>query len=108
VYPTTSAQGSGDNYSPDNYLSRAITAIKRREYVVPFIDSLWHIDGNHKLIRWKIVIHGGIDGKSRLVTFMGAHDNNRADTATDLFRGGTEVWGWPMRVRTDHGRENLA
>lgn len=53
------------------------------------------------------MIHGGIDGKSHLVTFMGANDNNRADTVTDLFRGGTEVWGWPMRVRTDHGGENL-
>jgi hypothetical protein len=82
--------------SPDDYLSRAITAIKRREYVVPFINSLWHIDGNHKLIRWKIVIHGEIDGKSSLVTCMGVNDNNRANTVTDLFRGGTDVWGWPM------------
>jgi hypothetical protein len=24
--------------------------------------SLWHVDANHKLIRWKFVIHGGIDG----------------------------------------------
>ena len=25
-------------------------------------NSLWHIDGYHKLIRWRIVIHGVIDG----------------------------------------------
>ena len=30
------------------------------------IRSLWHIDGYHKLIRCKIVIHGGIDGYSRM------------------------------------------
>ena len=22
-------------------------------------NSLWHIDGNHKLIKWHLVIHGG-------------------------------------------------
>ncbi|KIO23856.1 hypothetical protein M407DRAFT_44189, partial [Tulasnella calospora MUT 4182] len=42
-------------------------AILRWTYSVPFPNSLWHIDGHHKLIRWKIVTHGGIDGKSRLV-----------------------------------------
>ena len=26
-----------------------------------------HLDGNHKLISWRIVIHGGIDGFSRAV-----------------------------------------
>ena len=93
--------------NPDDYLSRAVKAVKRREYVVPFINSLWHIDGNHKLIRWKIVIHGGIDGKIHLVTFTGANDNNRANTVTELFVQGTEKCGCPMRVRADHGGENL-
>ncbi|KIO17819.1 hypothetical protein M407DRAFT_49449, partial [Tulasnella calospora MUT 4182] len=42
-------------------------AIVRRSYYVPFPNSLWHIDGHHKLIRWKIVTHGGVDGKTRVV-----------------------------------------
>lgn len=38
--------------------------LHRREYSVAGPNSLWHIDGLHKLIRWRIVVHGGIDGYS--------------------------------------------
>jgi len=27
-------------------------------------------DGHHKLIRWKLVVHAGIDGFSRLIVFI--------------------------------------
>ena len=33
-------------------------------------NSLWHIDGYHKLIRWRVIIHGGIDGFSRLPVYL--------------------------------------
>lgn len=55
-------------------------AIYHREYRVPFPNSLWHIDGYHKLIRWKIVIHGGVDGYSRIPVNIVASDNNKATT----------------------------
>ena len=29
-------------------------------------NSLWHIDGHRALIRWKFVVHGCCDGKSRM------------------------------------------
>ena len=41
--------------------------------------TLWHIDGYHKLIRWRYVIHGGIDGCSRLIMYLKVATNNRAD-----------------------------
>ncbi|KAE8217299.1 hypothetical protein CF319_g8584 [Tilletia indica] len=81
--------------------------LKRRQYYVPFINSLWHIDGHHKLIKWKIVVHGAIDGKSRLVTFLHASSNNRANTVASLFLGAVQARGWPSRVRGDHGGENM-
>ena len=87
-------------------LAVAPLPVLRRIYSVPWINSLWHIDGHHKLIPWKIVIHGGIDGYSRMVTFMVASDNNRAETMYAAFRRGIECYGWPSRVRADHGREN--
>lgn len=59
-----------------------------------------------KLIRWKIVTHGGVDGKTRLVVFLQASDNNRAETVAAAFRSGTDRFGWPSRVRTDWGGEN--
>lgn len=78
----------------------------RRTYSVPWINALWHIDGHHKLIPWKIVIHGGIDGFSRMVTFMRASNNNRSETMWACFESGVQQYGWPSRVRADHGREN--
>ena len=69
-------------------------------------NSLWHVDGHHKLVRWRIVIHGGIDGFSR-VTYFQAANNNRAVTALSAFLKGVEVYGLPSRVRSDHGGENV-
>lgn len=42
----------------------------RRPYPVPGPNSLWHIDGHHKLIRWGFVTHGGIDGYSRIFSVL--------------------------------------
>ncbi|CAD6934661.1 unnamed protein product, partial [Tilletia caries] len=81
--------------------------LKRRQYYVPFVNSLWHMDGHHKLIKWKIVIHGAIDGKSRLVTFLRASSNNRANTVAALFLEAVQARGSPSRVRGDHGGENM-
>lgn len=38
------------NFSPGVEM-RKKTALKRREYSVAGPNALWHIDGNHKLIR---------------------------------------------------------
>jgi uncharacterized membrane protein len=59
------------------------------------------------LIRWGIVIHGFIDGYSRLITGLRASDNNRASTVLDIFLTAAAVYGVPSRLRGDHGTENL-
>ena len=46
-------------------------AIFRRSYSVPGPNHLWHVDGNHKMIRWQLVIHGGIDGFSADILMHG-------------------------------------
>lgn len=56
--------------------------------------------------RWRIVIHGGIDGYSRLVVYLQASANNRADTVLTHFRQAVETHGVPSRVRSDKGGEN--
>lgn len=79
----------------------------RRRYQVPCINSVWHVDGHHKLNPYGFVIHGGIDGYSRRIVFMGVSNNNRADTVTKLFDEAVQNNGWPSRVRVDYGKENL-
>lgn len=54
--------------------------LKRRVYNVQEPNHLWHIEKNHKLIRWSLIIAGGIDGCSRLITILKCLDNNKADS----------------------------
>ena len=66
-----------------------------------------HIDGNHKLIRWRFVIHGCVDGFSRYLVYIAVRDNNRALTVLSLFEDGVRRCGLPSRYRADRGVENI-
>ncbi|CAH3137608.1 unnamed protein product, partial [Pocillopora meandrina] len=66
------------------------------------------IDGNHKLIQpYKIVIHGGLDGFSRMIVFLQASTNNRALTVLQYFQSAVEHYNLPSRVHSDLGMENI-
>jgi hypothetical protein len=91
---------------PENSGLRWATVITRRTYSVPGPNSLWHIDGHHSLINWGFVIHGAIDGFSRLICFLKCSTNNKKETVEALFIEATEKYSWPSRVRTDYGGEN--
>lgn len=55
-----------------------------------------------------MVIHGGIDGFTRIPFFLKCSTNNRAETVLDAFLKATEEYGLPSRVRSDKGSENTA
>ena len=94
--------------NPSGIILRSRPALHRRTYQVPSPNSLWHLDGYHKLIRWRFVIHGAVDGFSRLITFLEVADNNRAETVLSAFLKAIDEFGLPSRVRMDRGGENIA
>ena len=66
-----------------------------------------YIDENHKLICWRLVIHGGVDGFSRCIVYMKCANNNCATTVEDAFLDGVSEYGMPAHVGSDHGGENV-
>lgn len=93
--------------NPNGPMSRFHPPIRRRVYSVPCPNYVWHIDGNHKLVRWRMVLHHAVDGYSRLVVFGACSTNNRASTVLQLYHQAVRKYGRPFRVRTDHGGENV-
>lgn len=91
---------------PSGVESRSRNVLHRRVYRVAAPNSLWHCDGYHKLIRWKMVVHGGVDGYSRLIMYLRVSSNNRASTVLSAFNLAVDEYGLPSRIRIDRGREN--
>ena len=64
--------------------------IRRQVYSVPFPNYVWHIDRNHKLVRWRLVVHHGIDGYGRMAVFAKCSPNNRAPLI--VYWGNSKIW----------------
>ena len=65
------------------------------------------MDGNHKLIRWRFVVHGAIDGFSRTIIYLSCSTDNKSQTVFQLFLDSLPTFKCLHRIRSDHGTENI-
>ena len=68
--------------------SRRKGRLKRRVYIVKGANHLWHIDTNHKLVKWYLIIFETIDGYSRLPVSLECISNNKVHTVLACFLKG--------------------
>lgn len=41
---------------------------------------LFSLDGHHKVIPWRLITHGDIDGFTRMIVYLNCSSNNRSST----------------------------
>ena len=105
--PSSKLRAAIHRFDPINTLEQRSTTAVRRVYHVDEPNDVWHFDGHHKLIRWRLVTHGGVDGHSRMITFLHYSTNNTASTDLSVFTTAVQKYGLPQRVCSDLGGENV-
>ena len=73
-----------------------LNIVNRRHYSVPGPRSLWHLDDNHKLIRWGFIIHGCVDGFSRRLCFWNAVPITRQLQYYSCFKLQSRILDFPL------------
>ena len=53
------------------------------------------------------MIHGALDGYSRMVVYLHAATDNKASTVLQLFQSAVQCYNLPSRVRSDCGIESI-
>ena len=79
---------------PERMTLRSVNSniIRWQKHSVPGTLFLWHINGNHKLIRWRFFIN--VSPRSL---------NNKASTVLVLYIEAVQNYGLPSKVRAYHG-----
>ena len=55
-------EGCLASVDPEGFVERHRSRLRHRVYDCPCPNYVWHMDGNHKLVKWGFVIHIAIDG----------------------------------------------
>ena len=88
---------------------RSRKRFRRRRYVVPGPNFIWHIDGYDKLKPYGFCVHGAIDGYSRRILWLevGPSSNNPMVTVQCYLDCVRQLGGCPRVVRGDCGTEHI-
>lgn len=93
---------------PEGIANRYGNKLKRREYVSPGPNFLWHLDGYDKLKQFGFAIHGCIDGFSRYIIWLevATTNNDPKVTAWYYLNSVISLKFLPTIIRSDKGSEN--
>ena len=64
-------------FDPEGVECRKRRRLKRRRYITPGPNFLWHVHGWDKLAHFGIFIHGAVDGFSRRILWLEANSTNK-------------------------------
>ncbi|KAH0567784.1 hypothetical protein KQX54_013739 [Cotesia glomerata] len=93
---------------PDGLANRFDNKLRRRQYVSPGPNFIWHLDGYDKLKKFGFAIHGCIDGFSRTVLWLevATTNNDPAVTAHYFLKTVKRLKFLPTIIRSDKDSEN--
>lgn len=93
---------------PEGVERRQRRRLKRRRYVTPGPNFLWHVDGWDKLAPFGFFVHGAVDGFSRRILWLevGSTNKNPRVIASNYLNAILQLGGVPRRMRCDRGTEN--
>lgn len=94
-------------FDPEGVKCRLRLKLKRRRYITPDPNFLWHLDGWDKLTHFGIFIRGAVDGFSRRILWL--EDNptkNPGKIASHYLNTVQQLEGVTVRMRCDKGTEN--
>ena len=67
---------------PEGVANRKGNKLKRREYLSPGPNFLWHLDGYDKLKIFGFLIHGCMNGSSRFIVWLRVANTNKDPKVT--------------------------
>ena len=102
--PREQLRQSLQRFDPVGVSLRSCRAIHRCVYSLSPPLALWYFDGNHKLIRWRFVVHGCVDGFTQIPVYLAGSTNNKASTILGCFLDAVAQWGLPSRVAIEKVR----
>ncbi|CAD6216225.1 GSCOCG00011298001-RA-CDS, partial [Cotesia congregata] len=93
---------------PIGVANRFGNKLRRRQYLSPGPNFLWHLDGYDKLKQFGFAIHGCIDGFSRKILWLevATTNNDPAVTAHYFLKTVKQLEFLPTIIRCDKGSKN--